>query len=99
MTGTPSEELLAAQACLRLLHTARAALADPDAVSVAAAASLLAGPIAEADEALRRAGLAGNEAALIDRIYDLAPLPRTVAGPRAEAAPAPRSRTHEGSPS
>ncbi|NEA05997.1 hypothetical protein G3I28_42945, partial [Streptomyces sp. SID10116] len=36
---------------------------------------------AEADEALRRAGLAGNEAALIDRIYDLAPPPPRSADP------------------
>ncbi|MFJ2770795.1 hypothetical protein [Streptomyces sp. NPDC087300] len=105
MTGTTSEELRAAQACLRLLHTARAALSDPDAVSPAAAASLLAGPIAEADEALRRAGLAGNEAALIDRIYDLspppppAPAPRTVGRPRGEAAKVFRSCARESSAS
>ncbi|GHE50317.1 hypothetical protein GCM10018785_20000 [Streptomyces longispororuber] len=77
MTGTTYPELAAAQACLRLLHTARAALSDPVAPG---AALLLAGPIAEADEALRKAGLAGNEAALLDRVYDLAPLP----APRAE---------------
>lgn len=70
MTSTPTPELAAAQACLRLLHTARAALSGP---SPAAAASLLAGPIAEADEALRRAGLTGNEAELLNRIYDLEP--------------------------
>ncbi|MEU5777066.1 hypothetical protein ABZ819_27690 [Streptomyces venezuelae] len=81
MTGTTSEELLAAQACLRLLHTARATLSDSASVSPVAAATLLAGPIAEADEALRRAGLAGNEAALIDRIYDLAPPPPRSADP------------------
>ncbi|MFE0171205.1 hypothetical protein ACFWZ2_02730 [Streptomyces sp. NPDC059002] len=99
MTGTTSEELLAAQACLRLLHTARATLSDPGAVSPAAAASLLAGPIAEADDALRRAGLAGNEAVLIDRIYDLAPPPRAVALPRVEPSPATRSCAREGSAS
>lgn len=70
MTSTPTPELAAAQACLRLLHTARAALSGP---SPAAAASLLAGPMAEADEALRRAGLTGNEAELLNRIYDLEP--------------------------
>ncbi|GGV41927.1 hypothetical protein GCM10010277_31000 [Streptomyces longisporoflavus] len=70
MTNTPTAELAAAQACLRLLHTARAALSGP---SPAAAATLLAGPIAEADEALRRAGLTGNEAELLNRIYDLEP--------------------------
>ena len=73
MTSTPTPELAAAQACLRLLHTARAALSGP--VPPAAAASLLAGPMAEADEALRRAGLTGNEAELLNRIYDLDPYP------------------------
>lgn len=70
MTGTTHPELAAAQACLRLLHTARAALDGP---VTARTAALLAAPIAEADEALRRAGLAGNEAELLHRIYDLAP--------------------------
>ncbi|MEU7576437.1 hypothetical protein AB0B50_02365 [Streptomyces sp. NPDC041068] len=100
MTGTTSEELLAAQACLRLLHTARAALSDSASVSPAAAASLLAGPIAEADDALRRAGLAGNEAALIDRIYDLAPPPRPEDDAvRTVPSPVARSRAREGSQS
>ncbi|MGV9878551.1 hypothetical protein [Streptomyces sp. NPDC003006] len=97
MTGTTSEELLAAQACLRLLHTARAALSDACEVPPAAAATLLAGPIAEADDALRRAGLAGNEAVLIDRIYDLVPPPA-----RAEpdgGAPVARTGVREGSQS
>ncbi|WP_440582013.1 hypothetical protein [Streptomyces flavofungini] len=103
MTGTTSEELLAAQACLRLLHTARAALSDACEVSPASAATLLAGPIAEADEALRRAGLAGNEAALIDRIYDLSPHPPAIppAPPAQRSAPTAtaRSRAREGSAS
>ncbi len=89
MTGTTSEELLAAQACLRLLHTARAALSDTSEVPPAAAATLLAGPIAEADDALRRAGLAGNEAVLIERIYDLAPSPRA----EEETGPPPVARS------
>ncbi|THC48708.1 MULTISPECIES: hypothetical protein [unclassified Streptomyces] len=103
MTGTTSEELLAAQACLRLLHTARAALSDAAEVPPAAAATLLAGPIAEADAALRRAGLTGNEAALIDRIYDLSPHPPAVPpAPPAQRSPqvAPaRPREREGSQS
>ncbi|MEV0322886.1 hypothetical protein ACIBKX_15155 [Streptomyces sp. NPDC050658] len=78
MTSTPTPELAAAQACLRLLHTARAALTGT--VPSATAASLLAGPMAEADEALRRAGLTGNEAALLERIYDLDPGPGTEPG-------------------
>ncbi|MCX3061187.1 hypothetical protein [Streptomyces beihaiensis] len=71
-----NHELAAAQACLRLLHTARAALCPDEPPGTAA---VLSGPIAEADEALRRAGLAGNEAWLLDRIYDLglAPEPRS----------------------
>lgn len=85
MTSTPTPELAAAQACLRLLHTARAALSGP---SPAAAASLLAGPIAEADEALRRAGLTGNEAELLNRIYDLEP-----DRPDPRGRPAPASST------
>ncbi|MEU6991125.1 hypothetical protein ABZ953_10775 [Streptomyces sp. NPDC046465] len=100
MTGTTSEELLAAQACLRLLHTARAALSDSASVSPVAAATLLAGPIAEADEALRRAGFAGNEAVLIDRIYDLAPPPRTADGDtHSGRVPKTRSCAREGSQS
>ena len=103
MTGTTSEELLAAQACLRLLHTARAALSGACEVSPAAAATLLAGPIAEADDALRRAGLTGNEAALIDRIYDLSPhppaVPQAPPAQRSRQATLPRSRTREGSQS
>ncbi|MFD8572118.1 hypothetical protein [Streptomyces sp. NPDC057694] len=63
-------ELAAAQACLRLLQTARAALSGTE---PPATASVLAVPIAEADEALRKAGLAGNEAWLLERIYDLRP--------------------------
>ncbi|WP_405656130.1 hypothetical protein [Streptomyces sp. RK9] len=77
MTGTTHPELAAAQACLRLLHTARAALSGP---VTAQTAALLAVPIADADEALSRAGLAGNEAALLNRIYDLSP-PAPVPGP------------------
>ncbi|GGR90888.1 hypothetical protein GCM10010252_32210 [Streptomyces aureoverticillatus] len=101
MTGTTYPELAAAQACLRLLHTARAALDGP---VTAQTAALLAVPIADADEALRRAGLAGNEAELLNRIYDLAPhgpapLSTDAAHPPVDApgsASAP-ARRHEGS--
>ncbi|MET9499140.1 hypothetical protein [Streptomyces sp. NPDC006552] len=65
---TKNPDVAAAQACLRLLHTARAALSGTE---PPATASVLAGPLAEADEALRRAGLRGNEAWLLDRVYDL----------------------------
>ncbi|WP_338703090.1 hypothetical protein V2W30_37670 [Streptomyces sp. Q6] len=60
--------MAAAQACLRLLHTARAALSGSEPPGTA---TVLAVPLAEADEALRRAGLAGNEGWLLERIYDL----------------------------
>jgi hypothetical protein len=53
-------ELAAAQAYVRLLQTTRAVLADPQ--QRAQAVPLLTTPIAEADEALRAVGLAGNEA-------------------------------------
>ncbi|MBO1330568.1 hypothetical protein [Streptomyces sp. VRA16 Mangrove soil] len=65
---TTNHELAAAQACLRLLHTARAALCGDEPPGTV---SVLAVPIAEADEALHRAGLAGNEEWLLERIYDL----------------------------
>ncbi|MFC4607348.1 hypothetical protein ACFO9E_05910 [Streptomyces maoxianensis] len=53
-------ELAAAQAYVRLLETTRAVLAD--ARQAPLALPLLTVPIAEADEALRAVGLAGNEA-------------------------------------
>ncbi|MET8472617.1 hypothetical protein ABZY90_27500 [Streptomyces sp. NPDC006422] len=65
---TMNPELAAAQACLRLMHTARAALSSSEPPATAAVLTV---PIAEADEALRRAGLAGNEGWLLERIYGL----------------------------
>lgn len=53
-------ELAAAQAYVRLLQTTRAVLADPQ--QRVLTLPLLTAPIAEADEALRAIGLAGNEA-------------------------------------
>lgn len=53
-------ETAAAQAYVRLLQTTRAVLADPQRAPLAV--PLLAVPMAEADDALRAAGLAGNEA-------------------------------------
>ncbi|MCP9960053.1 hypothetical protein [Streptomyces sudanensis] len=76
MTTTPTPpERAAAQAYLRLVETARAVLSDPGLTPVAGA--YLASPMAEADEALRRAGLSGNEAWLL----------RLAAGPREDAVP------------
>ncbi|ASY36133.1 MULTISPECIES: hypothetical protein [unclassified Streptomyces] len=59
---TDERRARAARACLRLRQATRAVLADPR--TAPAAAVLLAGPMAEADAALREAGLAGNEAEL-----------------------------------
>ena len=58
-------EIAAAQAYVRLLAATRAALADP--AEAPLYMPLLASPIEEADEALRSAGLAGNE----DRLFAL----------------------------
>ncbi|MFI2780348.1 hypothetical protein [Streptomyces sp. ALB3] len=58
-------EIAAAQAYVRLLAATRAALADP--AEAPLYMPLLASPIAEADEALRSAGLSGNE----DRLFAL----------------------------
>ncbi|MFB4419601.1 hypothetical protein C5F59_000730 [Streptomyces sp. QL37] len=58
-------EIAAAKAYVRLLAATRAALADP--AEAPLYMPLLASPIEEADEALRSAGLAGNE----DRLFAL----------------------------
>ncbi|MFK4226627.1 hypothetical protein ACQEVG_33560 [Streptomyces sp. CA-135486] len=64
-------ELAAAQAYVRLLQTTRAVLDDPEHPPLPL--PLLAAPIAEADEALRAAGLAGNEADFFDLVSRLQP--------------------------
>ncbi|MCK8681101.1 hypothetical protein [Streptomyces lichenis] len=56
-------ERAAAQAYVRLMETARAVLTDPDTAPLAGV--YLTSPMAEADEALRRAGLTGNEERLL----------------------------------
>ncbi|MFD4029619.1 hypothetical protein ACFWVP_03570 [Streptomyces sp. NPDC058637] len=60
-----NQEVAAAQAYVRLLEATRAVLADP--ADAPLYMPLLASPIEEADEALRRAGLSGNE----DRLFAL----------------------------
>ncbi|MFF1479153.1 hypothetical protein ACFVYD_16595 [Streptomyces sp. NPDC058301] len=62
-------ERTAAKAYVRLLQTAQAVLADP--ATAPRALALLAGPMAEAEESLRAAGLAGNEARLFALVEDL----------------------------
>ncbi|MFC9271717.1 hypothetical protein ACWGRF_30925 [Streptomyces zhihengii] len=67
-------ERAAAQAYLRLLQTARAALADPR--SAPQALPMLAAPMAEADAALGAVGLAGNEADFFRLVAGLHPAER-----------------------
>ncbi|MFJ8311571.1 MULTISPECIES: hypothetical protein [unclassified Streptomyces] len=72
MTATvvmTSHERSAAQAYLRLLNTVRAALDSP--ADRPQAPLALEGVIAEADEALALAGLAGNEEALFALVGSL----------------------------
>ncbi|MFE4215875.1 hypothetical protein [Streptomyces sp. NPDC056844] len=64
-------EITAAQAYIRLLAATRAALADP--ADAPLYMPLLASPIEEADEALRSAGLVGNEDRLFALVRELRP--------------------------
>lgn len=66
-----TDELAAAQAYVRLLEATRAALSDPD--NAPLYMPLLAAPIEEADGALRRAGLSGNESRFFDLVRSLQP--------------------------
>ncbi|MFJ5724519.1 hypothetical protein [Streptomyces sp. NPDC093149] len=66
-----NDELAAAQAYVRLLQATRAALAEPDEGPLYM--PLLASPIAEADGALERAGLCGNESRFFDLVRSLQP--------------------------
>ncbi|MGW2560393.1 hypothetical protein ACWCXB_14325 [Streptomyces sp. NPDC001514] len=62
-------ERAAAQAYLRLLGAVRASLAAPP--GSAPPPVVLTAPMAEADQALAAAGLAGNEAELFDLVTEL----------------------------
>lgn len=73
MTTITARERAAAQAYLRLLESTQAVLTDPHLVPYAAA--MLTHPMAEADEALRAAGLSGNEARLLDVVSALRACP------------------------
>ncbi|MFF5427862.1 MULTISPECIES: hypothetical protein [unclassified Streptomyces] len=75
MTTTTATERAAAQAYLRLLESTQAVLTDPSLAPYAAA--MLANPMAEADEALRAAGLAGNEDRLLRLVSSLRAAPVT----------------------
>lgn len=66
-----NDELAAAQAYVRLLEATRAALADPD--DGLLYVPLLASPMAEADGALERSGMRGNESRFFDLVRTLRP--------------------------
>ncbi|MGW0121196.1 hypothetical protein [Streptomyces sp. NPDC003327] len=68
-TIATATERAAAQAYLRLLESTQAVLTDPSLAPYAAA--MLANPMAEADEALRAAGLSGNEDRLLRLVSSL----------------------------
>ncbi|MER5884986.1 hypothetical protein ABT160_14260 [Streptomyces sp. NPDC001941] len=76
MTGITAPERAAAQAYARLLESTQAVLSDPALAPLAGA--LLTPPMAEADEALRAAGLSGNE----ERLLHLVAALRAPAGAR-----------------
>ncbi|MEE1754738.1 hypothetical protein [Streptomyces sp. SP18CS02] len=63
VTTLTLHERAAAQAYIRLVETAQAVLTDP--VLAPMAGAYLSSSMAEADEALRSAGLSGNEAELM----------------------------------
>ncbi|MET9436437.1 hypothetical protein [Streptomyces sp. NPDC006551] len=69
MTTITARERAAAQAYLRLLESTQAVLTDPRLAPYAGA--MLTHPMAEADEALRAAGLSGNEAHLLHLVSSL----------------------------
>ncbi|MCG7526353.1 hypothetical protein MHW47_18110 [Streptomyces sp. OfavH-34-F] len=65
------DELAAAQAYVRLLEATRAALSDPEDTPLYL--PLLTSPMEEADGALRRAGLSGNETRFFELVSSLRP--------------------------
>ncbi|MFW6695869.1 hypothetical protein [Streptomyces sp. MAR4 CNX-425] len=88
-------EVAAARAYRRLVRSAQAALAEPGGLGgsgpagpgglggVGLAAVVLAGPLADADDALAAAGLAGNEARFFAVVRAAAAAHATAAGPAA----------------
>ncbi|MDV9192961.1 hypothetical protein R6L23_32945 [Streptomyces sp. SR27] len=78
MTTITTIERKAAQAYLRLLESTRAVLTDPQLAPYAGV--MLTRPMAEADEALRAAGLAGNEDRLLRLVSSLRDSPSTAWG-------------------
>ncbi|MER8234990.1 hypothetical protein [Streptomyces sp. NPDC094049] len=86
MTTTTAPERAAAQAYLRLLQSTRAVLDDPRLAP--RAGEMLTRPMAEVDEALRAAGLEGNEDRLLRLVSSLRTLPTVPADP--DGPPPPR---------
>ncbi|MFB8076644.1 hypothetical protein [Streptomyces sp. NPDC056013] len=78
-TTITASERAAAQAYLRLLESTQAVLTDPQLAPYAGV--MLTHPMAEADEALRAAGLVGNEARLLRLVSSLRTSPATAWGP------------------
>ncbi|GHA86671.1 hypothetical protein ACIQRS_21250 [Streptomyces termitum] len=78
MTTISATERAAAQAYLRLLESTQAVLTDPGLAPYAG--MMLTSPMAEADEALRAAGLAGNEDRLLRLVSALRTPPAPVPG-------------------
>ncbi|MCB8905092.1 MULTISPECIES: hypothetical protein [unclassified Streptomyces] len=77
-TTITANERAAAQAYLRLLESTQAVLTDPQLAPYAGV--MLTHPMAEADEALRAAGLVGNEARLLRLVSSLRTSPATAWG-------------------
>ncbi|MEW1699135.1 hypothetical protein ACIQCR_10990 [Streptomyces sp. NPDC093249] len=73
MTTITAPERAAAQAYLRLLQSTRAVLTDPRLAP--RAGEMLTRPMAEVDEALRAAGLEGNEDRLLRLVSSLRSFP------------------------
>ncbi|MFE6223177.1 MULTISPECIES: hypothetical protein [unclassified Streptomyces] len=85
MTTTISAtERAAAQAYLRLLESTQAVLTDPRLAPYAG--MMLTNPMAEADAALRAAGLAGNEDRLLRLVSALRASPGSPPGAAAPSA-------------
>ncbi|NML55226.1 hypothetical protein HHL19_29300 [Streptomyces sp. R302] len=91
MTAT---ERAAAQAYLRLLESTQAVMTDPRLAPYAGV--MLTNPMAEADEALRAAGLAGNEDRLLRLVSTLRASPTPPTGVPAPTRDPDRGRSRRG---
>ncbi|MEU9856576.1 hypothetical protein [Streptomyces sp. NPDC047974] len=90
MTTITATERAAAQAYLRLLESTQAVMTDPRLAPYAGV--MLTSPMAEADEALRAAGLAGNEDRLLRLVSTLRASPTPPPGVPAPARDLGRGR-------